>query len=104
MDKIKNLHSVSSVYFFIFALIYAGMALAFRNGFLAEFFLDLMRILDIPFAFVGLLYGFSTLAIQISTSKEENSGLSPWILVILVVCLLLFGAVVFVNFAFPSQF
>ena len=104
MDKIKSLHSVSSFYFFLFALAYAGMALAFRNGFLAEFFLDIMRILDVPFAFVGLLYGFSTLALQISTSREEDAGVSPWILVILVVCLLLFGGVVFVNFAFPSQF
>jgi hypothetical protein len=104
MDKIKNLHSVSSVYFFIFALAYAGMALAFRNGVMAEFFLDIMRILDIPFAFVSLLYGFSTLALQMNIGKEENGGVSPWILVIIVVCLLLFGGVVFINFAFPSQF
>lgn len=100
----KNLHSIASVYFFVFALAYAGMALAFRNGFWAEFFLDIMRLLEVPFAFVSLLYGFSTLALQISGSRVKDNGISPWILVILVVCLLLFGAVLFVNFAFPSQF
>lgn len=105
MDKIKNLHSVSSVYFFIFALAYAGMAIAFRNDFLAEFFLDIMRISDIPFAFVSLLYGFSTLALQMNVGKaDEDRGLSPWFLVIITFCLLLFGGVIFVNFAFPSQF
>ncbi len=103
MDKIKNLHSVSSVYFFILALIYIVMVLAFRNGFLADFFLALMRIMDIPFAFVSLLYGGSTLALQMNMGREEDEGSSPWILVVLAVCLLLFGAVVFANFAFPSQ-
>jgi len=105
MDKIKNLHSVSSVYFFIFALAYAAMALAFRNDFLAEFFLDIMRISDIPFAFVSLLYGFSTLAMQMNVGKEdESNGISPWFLIIITICLLMFGSVVFINFAFPSQF
>jgi len=104
MNKIKNLHSVASVYFFIFALAYGVMALAFRNAFMAEFFLDIMRILDIPFAFVSLLYGFSTLALQLNLEKDESGGVSPWILVILTVCLLLFGGVIFINFAFPSQF
>lgn len=103
MDKIKSLHSVSSVYFFILALAYVGMVLAFRNGFMADSFLAIMRILDIPFAFVSLLYGGSTLALQINMGRDEESGPSPWVLVILAVCLVLFGIVVFINFAFPSQ-
>lgn len=103
MDKIKSLHSVSSVYFFILALIYVIMVLAFRNGFWGDFFLSLMRIFDIPFAFVSLVYGGSTLALQMNLGREEDSGASPWVLVILAVCLLLFGGVVFVNFAFPAQ-
>ncbi|MBU0705978.1 hypothetical protein KJ657_01735 [Patescibacteria group bacterium] len=103
MDKIKSLHSVSSVYFFILAFAYIVMVLAFRNGFMADFFFALMRILDIPFAFVSLMYGFTTLALQINIGRDEESSLSPWILVVLTICLILFGAVVFVNFAFPSQ-
>jgi len=103
MDKIKSLHSVSSVYFFILALIYVVMVLAFRNDFWADFFLSLMRIMDIPFAFVSLLYGGSTLALQMNIGREEDTGSSPWILVVMAICLLLFGIVVFVNFAFPSQ-
>ena len=103
MDKIKSLHDVSSFYFFVLALAYVVMVLAFRNDFMADFFLAIMRILDIPFAFVSLLYGFSTLALQINTGRDPEAGISPWILVILVVCLMLFGGVVFVNFGFPSQ-
>lgn len=103
MDKIKSLHDVSSFYFFVLALAYVVMVLAFRNDFMADFFLAIMRILDIPFAFVSLLYGFSTLALQINTGREEEAGISPWILVIFVICLILFGGVVFINFGFPSQ-
>lgn len=103
MDKIKSLHSVSSIYFFVLALAYVVMVLAFRNDFMADFFLALMRILDIPFAFVSLLYGGTTLALQMTVERDEEAGLSPWILVVFFVCLLLFAGVVFVNFAFPSQ-
>ena len=104
MDKIKNLHSVSAVYFFVFAFFYVVMTLAFRNGFLADFCLALMRLLDTPFAFVSLLYGFSTLSLQVNAGRDPEAAFSPWILVILALCLMLFGVVVFVNFAFPSQF
>ena len=103
MDKIKNLPSVSSFYFFVFAFTYVVMVLALRNGFLADFFLAIMRILDIPFAFVSLLYAGTTLVLQINVGKDEEKALSPWVLVILTACLLLFGIVVFINFAFPSQ-
>jgi hypothetical protein len=101
MLKIKNLHDVSSVYFFILALAYVGMVLAFRNNFLADFFLPVMRILDMPFAFVSLMYGGTTLALQLNMEREE--GTSPWVILIFLVCLLLFSAVVFLNFAFPSN-
>lgn len=102
MNKIKNLHDVSALYFFIFALAYVFMVLSFRNGYLAEFFLSIMRILDIPFAFIALLYGGTTLALQLNLEQDEESGFSPWILVIFAVSLLLFALVIFVNFAFPS--
>ena len=102
MDKVKNLHGVSGFVFFVLALTYVVMVLALRNGFMADFFLAIMRILDIPFAFVSLLYGGSTLAIQVNANKAEDES-SPWLLIIFVACLLMLGVVVFVNFAFPSQ-
>jgi len=101
MGKIKNLHDVSAIYFFILALAYVFMVLAFRNDYMASFFLDIMRILDIPFAFVSLIYGGSTLALQLNMDREE--GISPWVIIIFAGCLLLFAGVVFLNFAFPSN-
>lgn len=101
MNKIKNLHEVSRIYFFALVLAYVAMVLSFRNDLWAEFFLNLMRILDIPLAFVSLLYGGTTLALQLNLEKEEGTP-SPWVLVIFAGSLLLFALVVVVNFAFPS--
>ena len=102
MGKIKNLHDVSALYFFFFAFLYIFMVLAFRNGLWADFFLSLMQILDMPFAFVSLMYGGTTLALQLDLEREE--GVSPWVLVIFAGCLLLFSVVAFANFAFPAVF
>lgn len=102
MLKIKNLHDVSSILFFLMAFAYVAMILAFRNDYMADFFLSLMRILDMPLAFVSLMYGGSTLALQLNMEKEEGET-SPWVIIIFVLCLALFAGVAFINFGFPSN-
>lgn len=104
MEKIKNLHDVSSFYFFVLAFFYIGMTLALRNGYLADLFLGLMRILDLPFAFIALLYGGTTLALQLNFNQEGQVKSSGWVLIISIVCLLLFTSVAIINFAFPVTF
>ena len=101
MEKLKNLHDVSSFYFFVMAFAYVVMVLAFRNGYIADFMLSLMRILDLPFAFVSLLYGGTTLALQLKFDKDKNVRSSGWALLIFGVCTILFGLIAFVNFGFP---
>lgn len=101
MDTTKSLHNISANLFFLLAFVYVFAALAFRNDFMASFMIFLMRLLDIPFAFIALLYGGTGLYLQISEGKEETG--SAWGIVIFAACLILFGAVIFVNFAFPSQ-
>lgn len=101
MSTTKTLHNVSANLFFLFAFVYVFSALAFRNDFNASFMIFLMRLLDVPFALIALLYGGSGLYLQVSEGKEDTG--SVWSIIIFAVCLLMFGAVVFVNFAFPSQ-
>lgn len=101
MNNIKNLHDVSAIYFFILASIYIISALAFRNAFHADIVMITMRILDIPFAMISLIYGVTTLYLQINEKNDEET--SPWVMLIIALSILLFGLVVFVNFAFPGQ-
>jgi len=100
MNTAKNIHNASADLFFILAFLYVFAALAFRNDFNASVMIFLMRLLDIPFAFIALLYGGSGLYLQINEGKEDTA--SAWSIIIFAFCLILFGAVVFMNFAFPS--
>ena len=101
MTNAKNLHDVSAIYFFILAFIYVFAALSFRNSFMIDYATVAMRVLDIPFAMVSLMYGASTIYMQIGSDDEESTN--PWIMVIFAICILLFAFVVFLNFAFPSK-
>jgi hypothetical protein len=100
MSTVKNIHSVSASFFFILAFFYVFAGLAFRNDFNVNLMVFLMRLLDIPFAFIALLYGGSGLYLQINEGKEDTA--SAWSIVILAICLILFAGVLFLNFAFPS--
>ncbi len=100
MNSLKNLHDVSAIYFFVLAFVYAIAALAFRNNLIVDPATLTMRILDIPFAFVALLYGGSALYLELNEGEDTPTA---WSIVVVAGCILLFGLVVFVNFAFPSR-
>ena len=102
MEKIKNIHDASSFWFFVLAFLYMAMVLALRNGYLVDFLLSFMRILDLPFAFIALLYGGTTLVLQLNFDKAEDIENSGWTLVIFIICLLLLGFVAVMNFGFPA--
>lgn len=100
MNSLKNLHEVSAIYFFVLAFVYAIAGLAFRNNLIVDPALLAMRILDMPFALMALLYGGSALYLELNEGEETAT---PWSIVVVAGSILLFGLVVFVNFAFPSQ-
>jgi hypothetical protein len=101
MDTTKKIHEVSAAFFFLLAFGYLFAAFAFRDGFYSSLAIFLMRLLNIPFALLCLLYGGTGLYLQINEAKEETD--SVWGILIFAICLVLFGAVVFVNLAFPSK-
>ncbi len=101
MDTTKKIHDVSASLFFLIVFAYLFAALAFRNGYWPSLMIFGMRLLDIPFAALSLLYGGSGLYLQINDAKEDSD--SVWGILIFAICLVLFGAVVFVNLAFPSK-
>lgn len=102
MTTLKNYHEVSAWFFFLLALGYVVCALALRNDYQAGMMLFLMRLLDVPFAFVCLSYGGSGLYLQLTNDKEEAD--SVWGILIFAFSLLFFALIVFINFAFPSTF
>ena len=101
MHKIKNLHDISGFFFFVLAFAYVAMVLALRNSYLPDFFLSMMRILDLPFAFIALLYGASTLGMQLKTDAAGQIKNGGWMISIALGALILFSLVALMNFAFP---
>lgn len=99
MNTTKNLHDVSAHLFFLLAFAYVFAGFALRNGFYMGPIISFMRILDIPFAFISLIYGGSGLYLQINKGRASES---VWGVLVIAACLVLFGFAVFVNFAFPS--
>ena len=102
MEKIKNIHDASSFWFFVTAFLYVAMVLALRNGYLADFVLGMMRILDMPFALVSLLYGITTLLLQLEYDEEGEVKNTGWFLAICITGMVLFAIVAFMNFAMPA--
>ena len=101
METTKKIHEVSAALFFLLAFGYLFAAFSFRNDYWPSLMTFAMRLMDMPFAFIALLYGGTGLHLQINEAKEDSD--SVWGIVIFAVCLVLFGAVVFVNLAFPSK-
>lgn len=101
MNTTKNFHDVSAGFFFVLGFVYMISALGLRNDIMPGFMIFLMRLLDMPFALICLVYGGSGLYLQLSQDGQEEAGL--WSFVIFGISLILFLIVVFVNLAFPSQ-
>lgn len=100
MNQLKAVHDVSGFYFFLIAFLYVFSAIALKNQFYGQFALLFMRIFDVPAVGIALLYGGTSLAMQVKPIQDEEA--SPWSVIIFVTCMILFGLTVFINFAFPS--
>lgn len=100
MQTLKNLNQISAFFFFVFAGGYIAMALLLRNGVMSETFLNLMFLLDLPAAFVALLYGGTSMGLQISQGREKPS---PWIMLVAFLGLGLLTALVLVQLMVPGQ-
>ena len=102
MNIIKNLNKVSAFYFFLIAFIYVASALYFRSDLYVDLTTVIMRIMDIPLALTALIYSGSTIYLQISEGRQYGAPL--WGIIIFTICLIIFGVVVFINFALPGKF
>lgn len=100
MNNLKNLQQASATFFFLFGFLYIVAAYFLRNSYMGDYALFYMRLADMPFLFVSLLYGGSTLLLSLGEPKEEGS---PWVTIVFATCLVIFGLAVFMNFGFPSS-
>lgn len=77
----------------ILGLIHIVTGLAFSNGYYLPYSMIVNRILDIPFAIIAVIYGFSTIYLEL----EENTHKTAKIIFI-IFTLLIFSTLIYINF------
>ncbi len=95
----KNLQTVSGYFFFGIGSAYFLLALFAYNKMFFPQSQILFNVFDLPFAFVALLYGGSSLWITLDESKIKSSFPK---FILLFWGVVIFAAIVVVNFMFPD--
>ena len=88
MSTEKNIQIVSFWFFLVFGLAQIILGLFIFNGHYSPNFDNLFRVLDIPFAFSGIVYLFSSLALRSYSNARNNLYLFSAILLFVVVLFL----------------
>lgn len=99
VEKIKNIQSISLVFFLITGLLHFGSAIFISNQLFLKESLIINKTMDIPFVISGLLYAFSSLRLNIVDPNQEHKVLD--IILISGIIIALIGLIV-INLAFPD--
>ncbi len=93
----KNIQEVSGYFFFSIGIIYFLLALFVYNKVYLPKSYILFNIIDIPFAFVSLLYVSTSICLYLDKSIYKNYK----ILIFITACLLL-GIIIYINIVLPD--
>lgn len=98
MNQLKNIQSVAGLFFYAFGFALFGLIFLIHNQFYGELPIVILKILDLPFALISLLYGLSSL--RLSLGDDVKSDLIDAILIFLGV--FAFILLLYLNFAFQD--
>lgn len=98
MNLLKNLQIVTGVFFYLFGFVFFILALLIHNQFNGNTPLILLKTLDLPFAFIALLYG----GLSLRSALGENIKSDMLDAVLMFIGVFLFALIVYLNFAFPD--
>lgn len=92
---LKNLQTVSGFFFFLLGSAYFCLALLLQNGYENPYFYVAFNTMDMPFAFVALLYAVSSMKMSF-IEHDMESGF--WNVFIILFAFALFSVVIYINF------
>ena len=95
----KNLQEVAGYYFFSLGTSYFLIALFVYNKYALPHSQILFNVLDIPFAFIAISYGATSLIVSL---EEHNIQSKIAVIAISASAFMLFCAVIAVNILFPD--
>lgn len=94
METIKNIKKVSLIFFVITGFLHLGSSVFIANNAALKTAEIINKTMDIPFILTGLLYGFSSLRINLSDPEKNHKTLDIVLISVIIVILL---AVIGIN-------
>lgn len=98
-QTIQNIKKVSLVFFILTGLLHLGSSIFIANQLFQKQAFILTKIMDIPFAITGLIYGLASLRLTLTNPEHEHKILD--ISLICVIILVLLG-LIGINFLLPD--
>ncbi len=98
MNQLKNIQSVSSVFFYVFGFAIFGLIFLVHNQLSGELPLIILKSIDLPFGAIALTYGLSSL--RISLGDDVKSDMVDAVLIFIAV--FAFILLIYLNFAFKD--
>lgn len=95
----KNLQFISGIFFFALGAVYFCIALLLQMDWVSSSFYVAFNILDVPFAFVALLYAGTTIKQSLIDSEIESFFIHQ---AVLWLCFGLFIGVLYINYYLHS--
>ncbi len=97
-DSLRTLRQVSLVFFFIIGLSHILTGLLVSNNLLLPLSNTINRILDIPFALLGVIYGLSQGRIASNSPNRKY-----YLILISVITILVLGLLLYINLLIPDK-
>ena len=98
MNQLKNIRTVAGLFFYFFGFLIFSLIFLIHNHFYGELPVIILKIVNLPFVLVSLLYGLSGL--RISLGEDVQSDMIDAILIFIGVFAFVF--VVYLDFAFKD--
>ncbi|MFC1599993.1 hypothetical protein ACFL3T_03135 [Patescibacteria group bacterium] len=97
----KNIQKVALIFFLLIGFVHILAHLMILNDYAYDLALTAKKILEIPFILTAAVYGFISIKLSFTTS-EKNHKISN--LVFLVLIIILFAILVYLNLFIPDRF
>lgn len=99
MNTLKNIQKVSLIFFVVLGLAHIVSGLMAENNYSEAIATIINKTLDIPFAFVALIYGAVSLKLSIAREDTKNTILN---VVLLLGIIGIIGTLIYINFFIPD--
>jgi len=100
MKLVKNLKKITLIFFFVIGTVYIFSWLMAVNNYFVNTTRLLNKILELPFIFTALVYGFLNLKESFSKSTKKHKLID---IIFIILLIIVFSIVLYINFFIPAR-